>query len=301
MSVSPVDADTVRAVRPQDAPARRMRARTARRFLRNKLATAGLVFLLLLVVVAIAAPLIAPFDPDAQVLVERFQPPSGAHWLGTDSLGRDILSRLIFGTRVSLIAGLEALAVAAVIGVLLGLIAGFVGRKVDSVLSLINDALMSVPGLILALAIIAVLGAGLTNSMLAVGLTMSPRFYRLTRITTRGLRNDTFIEASTAMGCSRRRIIGVHILPNVLPPLIVQATFVFASAVLAEASLSFLGLGVSPPTASWGAMLSDASERLDLSYLIWGPGVALSLSVIAFMAIGDGWRDAIGLDREDGQ
>jgi ABC-type dipeptide/oligopeptide/nickel transport system permease subunit len=265
------------------------------------MAVAGLMFLVLLVLVAVLAPILAPYDPNAQELVKRLQPPSGSNLLGTDSLGRDSLSRLIYGTQVSLLAGLQALAVAAGIGIPLGLIAGYVRGKFDTLANLVSDALMAVPGLILALAIIAVLGPGLTNAMMAIGLTTAPRFYRLARVSTMDLRNDTFIEASTAMGCSRGRIMLVHILPNAMPPLIVQATFVFGAAILAEASLSFLGLGVEPPTASWGAMLSDAAQRLDKSYLIWGPGVALTLAVLAFAAVGDGWRDALGLEREDNQ
>lgn len=275
------------------------RWRTWRRFCRNRFAVVGLVFMGLLVLVAILAPLLAPHDPNLQVLTERLQSPGGDHWLGTDNLGRDTFSRLIFGTRVSLLAGAQGLAVAVLLGVPTGLVAGYVGGKLDSGLSLANDALMSVPSLILALAVIAVFGPGLTNAMIAIGIVTAPRFYRLTRLSTIGIRNDTFIEGSKAMGCTQRRILGAHILPNVMPPLIVQGTFVYGSAVLAEASLSFLGLGVSPPTASWGAMLNEASKRLDKQYLMWGPGIALALTVLAVSAIGDGWRDAIGLDREE--
>ena len=300
MSTQTLDASADAAAAPPGR-GRRTRGRTATRFLRNRLAVVGAVFLGVLVLVAVLAPWLAPGDPNAQELTERFQEPGGAHLLGTDSLGRDNLSRLIYGARVSLLAGALALGVAVAIGVPLGLLAGYLNGKIDKAASMLNDALMAVPGLILALALIAVLGPGLTNAMLAVGVGMAPRFYYLTRIATKDLRNDTFIEASTAMGCTRARILGVHILPNVMPPLIVQATFIFGAAILAEASLSFLGLGVEPPTASWGAMLSDASTRLDLAYLIWGPGVALTLTVLAFAAVGDGWRDALGLEREDGQ
>lgn len=258
-------------------------------------------FVLLLVVLAVFAPVVAPYDPYAQEVVDRLQPPSSAHWLGTDDYGRDVLSRLIFGVRISLQASLQAVALALFLGLPLGVVAGYRGRWVDTVLTRIMDALMSAPSLVLAITIVAVLGSGITNAMLAVGLVMAPRFFRVARASTMDVRGDTYIEASVALGCSTFRTISRHILPNVMPPIVLVISVSLGTAVAAEASLSFLGLGAAPPAASWGAMLSTAASNMQLApYLVWPPGVMIFLTVLAFTYLGDGVRRALTRSRHGG-
>ncbi|MGW1061111.1 ABC transporter permease [Micromonospora rubida] len=248
-------------------------------------------FLFLLVVGAAVAPLIAPYDPDAQDIYQRLQPPNAEHWLGTDDYGRDVLSRLIFGARVSLQAAVQAVVVALVIGLPLGVIAGYVGGRLGAVLTWIMDALMSAPSLVLAITIVAVLGPGITNAMLAIGLIMAPRFFRVARASTMDVRHETYIEASIALGCSSLRTVVRHVLPNVMPPIMLVISVSLGTAVAAEASLSFLGLGVEAPASSWGSMLSTASSNMGLApYLVWPPGVMIFLTVLAFTYLGDGVR-----------
>lgn len=289
---------------PTSAPrpavfARFRRSRTVRRYLANRMAAAGAAFMVVLIVIAVLAPLIAPHDPNRQDVLVRFAGPGAKHWMGTDEYGRDILSRLIFGARVSLLAGILAAGVAIVLGVPLGLIAGLGSRRVDHWLTLLFDAIMSVPGIVFALAVIAALGSGITNAMLAIGFISSPRFYRLARAASTELKHETFIEATRSLGASNRRVIVRHVLPNVVPPLAVQVSFVVGASILAEAALSFLGLGVLFPTASWGSMLNSAGKRMDVRHLIYPPTIAITLTVLAFSAVGDGWRDALGLDRKE--
>lgn len=251
-------------------------------------------FVVLLVLSAVFAPWIAPFDPYAQVLADRLLPPSATHWLGTDDYGRDVLSRIIFGTRVSLTASLIAVSVALVLGLPLGVIAGYRGGWIDTALTRVMDALMSAPSLVLAITIVAVLGSGITNAMLAVGLVMAPRFFRVSRASTMDVRGDTYIEAATALGCRPRRIILRHVFPNVLPPIVLVISVSLGTAVAAEASLSFLGLGAKAPAASWGSMLSTAASNMQLApYLVWPPGVMIFLTVLAFTYLGDGVRKAL--------
>ena len=279
------------------------RARLLRRFLHNKLAVLGAVILILVIAIAVLAPLIAPDDPDAQDLLLRLQPPgTDGHPLGTDQFGRDVLSRLIYGARVSLLAAVEAVGVAVVLGVPLGMLAGYGSRRADAVLSWSNDALMSVPALILALTIVAVLGPGsLTNAMLAVGIVTAPRFFRVARAATQDVRHETYIEASRAIGCTRSRILRRHVFPNAVTPLVIQVTLALGAAVVAEASLSFLGFGVRPPTASWGSMLNDAYVNLSQApYLVYIPGATIAIVVLAFTLVGDGLRDALGTRTKPG-
>lgn len=260
-------------------------------------AVAG-AFVLLLVVTAVFAPLLAPYDPYVQDVVNRLQPPSSEHWLGTDDYGRDVLSRLIFGARISLQASLQAVALALVLGLPLGVIAGYRSGWVDTVLTRIMDALMSAPSLVLAITIVAVLGSGITTAMFAVGLVMAPRFYRVARASTMDVRGDTYIEASIALGCTTSRTIIRHILPNVMPPIVLVISVSLGTAVAAEASLSFLGLGARPPAASWGSMLSTAASNMQLApYLVWPPGVMIFLTVLAFTYLGDGVRRALTRSR----
>ena len=288
--------DTGLAPHPPGAAAP-SRARLLRRFLHNKLAVLGAVILIIVVAVAVLAPLIAPHDPDTQDLLLRLKPPgTDDHLLGTDQFGRDVLSRLIYGARVSLVAAALAVGVAALLGVPLGMLAGFGSRRADAVLSWSNDALMSVPALILALTIVAVLGPGsLTNAMLAVGIVTAPRFFRVARATTQDVRHETYIEASRAIGCTRSRILGRHVFPNAVTPLVIQVTLTLGAAIVAEASLSFLGFGVRAPTASWGSMLNDAYVNLSQApYLVYIPGATIAIVVLAFTLVGDGLRDALG-------
>lgn len=268
---------------------------------RRPAATAAGAFVLLLVVTAVFAPWLAPYDPYAQDLLARLQPPSSVHWLGTDDYGRDVLSRLIYGARMSLQASLQAVALALVLGLPLGVLAGYLGGWVDTVLTRIMDALMSAPSLVLAITIVAVLGSGITNAMLAVGLVMAPRFFRVARASTMDVRGDTYIEASVALGCTTARTIVRHILPNVMPPIVLVVSVSLGTAVAAEASLSFLGLGAKAPAASWGSMLSTAASNMQLApYLVWPPGVMIFLTVLAFTYLGDGVRRALTRSRNGG-
>jgi len=272
-----------------------------RRLLRSRVNLLCVGYLLLLVVVAVLAPLIAPHGPENQDLLNRFAPPfSPDHLMGTDQLGRDTLSRLMQATRVSLIAPLIAVGVGLVIGVPLGLLAGYLGGVFDWVVSRIADALIALPALVLALALVGVLGPSLVNAMVAVGIAYSPRLLRVVRSATLTVREETFIEASRVVGCSTPRLVFHHVLPNVRSPLLVQLTLMMGLSLLAEASLSFLGLGVQPPEASWGSMLRTAFENNFAGpWLAWFPGLAIVITVLSFNLLGDGIRDAIGRQQGD--
>lgn len=270
-------------------------ARFVRRFRSQPAAMAAFIFLVLMILVAIAAPLIAPKDPTAQNLRAVLQPISSAHLLGTDELGRDVFSRLIFATRISMLAAAQAVIISVGIGVIPGAIAGYFGGWLDTVIMRITDAIMSYPPLILAVAIVGLLGPNLRNAMIAIGILYAPRFLRLMRSTVMAVREETFIEASRSVGCSTPRIIGRHVLPNVLSPLLVQVSLVAGFAMLAEASLSFLGLGVQPPEASWGSILGRAVRFLDRApHMVIVPGLMIALTVLAFNVFGDGLRDSLG-------
>lgn len=252
------------------------------------------IFILLLVIMAVFAPILAPHDPYVQDLVNRLQPPSANHLLGTDDYGRDVLSRLIHGARISLTASLQAVSVALILGLPLGVIAGYRGGWVDSLITRVMDALMSAPSLVLAITIVAVLGSGITNAMLAIGLVMAPRFFRVARASTMDVRHETYIEAAIALGCRPGRTIIRHILPNVMPPVVLVISVSLGAAVAAEASLSFLGLGAKAPAASWGSMLSTAASNMQLApYLVWPPGVMIFLTVLSFTYLGDGVRRSL--------
>ncbi|WP_433502787.1 ABC transporter permease [Pseudonocardia halophobica] len=285
---------------PAAAPTRAVprRGRVLRRLLRQPVATGALVFLLLVVLVAVLAPWIAPYDPDQQDLIGRLAPPSGAHWLGQDDFGRDELSRLMFGARISLLASLQAVGIGVLVGVTGGLLAGFVGGRLDGLLGRLVDILMAVPGLLFAITVVAVLGPGLTTAMLAVGLLLAPPLFRVSRATTRAVREETYIEASRALGYSTRRTVFHHVLPNMVAPVLVQITILLGLAITIEASLSFLGLGVQPPTATWGSMLSDANAYMaQAPHLIYVPGAMIAATVLAFSLLGDGLARALGTSR----
>ncbi len=256
---------------------------------------AGLAFLVFAAAVAVLAPFLAPDDPQATDLANTLAAPGGDHLLGTDALGRDVLSRLMHATRVSLVAAFLAVGVGIVLGVPPGLVAGYVGGAIDNLVMRVTDAVMSFPPLILAIAIVGVLGPNLTNAMIAVGVIFAPRFLRLVRSTVLGVREETYIEAARSVGVSTRRIIIRHVMPNALAPLVVQISLSAGLAMIAEASLSFLGLGIQPPEASWGSMLGDAFRYISRSpTLIVVPGVAIAATVLAFNVVGDGLRDSFG-------
>lgn len=274
-----------------ETPFRRFR----RRFFKRGPAVVALGVIVLMVLVAVFAPLLAPYDPLAQDLRNTLQGPSSEHWLGTDELGRDVLSRIIFGARVSLLAAVQAVVIALVLGVPPGLVAGYFGGRIDTAISRINDTLMSFPPLLLAIAIVGVFGPNLRNAMLAVGIIFAPRFLRLTRAAVLAVKEETFVEASRSIGTPTLRIVRTRILPNTLSPLLVQASLSLGFAMLAEAGLSFLGLGVQPPQASWGSMVGRAYRFLDQSpTLVIFPGLAIVLAVLAFNVLGDGLRDSVG-------
>lgn len=268
--------------------------RAIRRFMRHRLALAGLVVVVVFVLVAALAPWVAPYDPNATSWTAIRQPPSAAHWFGTDENGRDVLSRVIFGARASLMAGVLAVLGAVAIGVPLGLLAGLVGGWVDAVIARIADAMLSIPFLILAIALAAFLGPALENAMLAIAISASPVFVRLTRGMTLDMASTDWVEAARALGNPPWRIAALHIAPNIVPPLLVQATLSIAEAIIAEASLSFLGLGMQPPDPSWGSMLNSAQRFLTIApWLAIFPGLAIFLVVLAFNLAGDGLRDAL--------
>ena len=268
--------------------------RTWRRLLARKGGVLGLAIIVLFVLVAVLAPLIAPYDPAQQSWTSIRKPSSLAHWFGTDESGRDLLSRVIFGGRASLLAGVVSVTIALGLGVPIGLLAGYGGRWIDAVLSRIADAMLAVPFLILAIALAAFLGPSLQNAMIAIGLTTAPIFVRLTRGQVMAVMVEDYVEAARAVGNPPVRIAFRHILPNILPALIVQSTLSIATAIIAEASLSFLGLGQQPPAPSWGSMLNTAQRFLTLApWLAVWPGLAIFFVVLSFNLLGDALRDAL--------
>ncbi len=263
-------------------------------FLRNRAAVAGAVVVVLFVAAAVLAPFVAPFDPLKTNFLLIRKAPSAAHWLGTDDLGRDILSRLIFGARASLLAGSISVSIALALGVPIGLVAGYFGGWSDAVLSRVVEALLSCPFLVLAIALGAFLGPSLGNAMIAIGLSAMPIFARLTRGQVLAVKAEDYIEGARAIGLPDRWIILRYVLPNALSPIVVQATLAIAGAIIAEASLSFLGLGQQPPAPSWGSMLNTAKNFLEQApWMSISPGIAIFLAVLGFNLLGDGLRDAL--------
>jgi ABC-type dipeptide/oligopeptide/nickel transport system permease subunit len=246
------------------------------------------------VLVALAAPLVAPYDPLAQNLGNTLARPDRAHLLGTDNVGRDVLSRVIWGTRVSLLAGLVSVALAVVSGSLLGILAGYCGGRVDGLVMRLMDAVLSFPPLVLALALGAVLGAGLVGVLLALGVVYTPTFARLMRGQVLAITARDYVDAARALGASGGRIAWRHVVPNAINPIIVQASLSVAFAILAEASLSFLGLGIQPPQASWGSMINAGRGYLQQApWIVFGPGAALFVTVVGLNFVGDAVRDAL--------
>jgi peptide/nickel transport system permease protein len=268
--------------------------RAWRRLLRRKSAVLGLIVIGLFVLAAVLAPLIAPFDPAQQSWSSVRKPPSWLHWMGTDESGRDLFSRVIYGARASLMAGVVSISIALGLGVPIGLLAGYGGSWIDALISRITDAMLACPFLILAIALAAFLGPSLQNAMIAIGITATPIFVRLTRGQVLSVKVEDYVEAARAVGNPPVRIAFKHILPNIMPALIVQATISIATAIIAEASLSFLGLGQQPPDPSWGSMLNTAQRFLTNApwMAIW-PGLAIFLAVLSFNLLGDGLRDAL--------
>ncbi|MDB5316314.1 MAG: transporter permease [Rhodospirillales bacterium] len=265
-----------------------------RRFLRHRLAVAGLVIVVLFVLGAALAPLIATADPNATSWSAIRREPSATYFFGTDENGRDVFSRVIWGARASLAAGFLSVAVALFIGVPIGLLAGLAGGWVDALISRIADAMLSVPFLILAIALAAFLGPALENAMIAIAISASPVFVRLSRGMALEANATDWVEAARALGNPPWRLGLLHVLPNIIPPLLVQATLSIAEAIIAEASLSFLGLGQQPPAPSWGSMLNSAQRFLTQApWLAIFPGLAIFLVVLAFNLVGDGLRDAL--------
>jgi peptide/nickel transport system permease protein len=268
--------------------------RALRRLSRRHSALLGLVVVVGFVVIALGAPWIAPYDPLATSWSAIRKAPSAAHWFGTDELGRDVLSRVVFGARASLLAGVVSVLISLSLGVPIGLAAGYIGRWTDGLISRMTDAMLATPFLILAIALAAFLGPSLTNAMIAIGISATPIFIRLTRAQVLAVKVEDFVEAARAVGNPHWRIALRHVLPNVVPPLIVQATLAIAAAVIAEASLSFLGLGQQPPAPSWGSMLNTAKNYIEQApwMAIW-PGLSIFLLVLSFNLLGDGLRDAL--------
>ncbi|MBV8717847.1 MAG: ABC transporter permease [Chloroflexi bacterium] len=263
-------------------------------FFETRLAGAGLAITAVVVVCALAAPIIAPYDPNEQDYLAITDPPSAAHVLGTDDLGRDVLSRIIFGSRVSLEVGLIAVGLAISIGVSLGLSAGYRGGLADDILMRIVDAVQAFPNLILALAITAALGPSVANAMLAIGFVATPGIARLTRGQTLSVREREYVSAARACGATPVQIMRRHIWPNVTAPIVVQATLLMGTAIVTEAALSFLGVGVQPPTPSWGAMLRTGSQYLEVApWIGLTSGAAIFATVLAFNFVGDGLRRAM--------
>lgn len=300
MSAPILDTPSGRALAPlasvdEDAsPVVAMRWETFRRLLRNRAAFVGLVIVVSFIATALLADLLAPYDPYVGDLAERLRPPSPAHWLGTDALGRDMLTRLMFGARTSLQIQLATIGIALFVGTTWGLVSGYFGGWVDDISMRLIDVLLAFPGILLAITIVAILGAGFSNIILAIGIASLPGLARLVRGIVLGLRELEYIEAARAIGESHLSIMWRYILPGTIAPLTVATSLRMASVLLSASGLSFLGLGVLPPTPEWGAMLSDARDYMFSSpHAATIPGIAITLVVVGFNLLGDGLRDAL--------
>jgi peptide/nickel transport system permease protein len=261
-------------------------------FQRRSVLIAALMFLVI-ATLCMLAPLIAPADPVRMAVRARLTPPSVAYWLGADAYGRDVLSRLLYAGQTSLLIGLGVATLSTLIGVTLGLVSGFV-RPLDAVLSRLVDAMMAFPDILLAIALVSIFGGSIFNVMLALSIVYAPRFARISRASTLVIRELPFVEAARSLGSSTGYIIRNHVLRNIVSPVIVQATFIFAYAMLAEAGLSFLGVGVDPSIPTWGTMINEGRQYIDAAaFLILFPGLAISISVLSLQITGDGLRDAL--------
>lgn len=277
------------------SPARSVRRVTIWQSIRRqRLALTGAVIVAFFALVAIIGPSFAPYGPTEQFIEDRLKPPGGTYILGTDEFGRDIFSRLLYGARISFQVGAIAVGIAGALGIVLGLVAGYVGGWVDNLLTLLMDIVFAFPAILLAIAIISLLGNNLTNAMVAIAIVYTPTFMRVVRGATLSVRHSAYVESAVAVGASTPRILAAHVFPNITAPLIVLASLNFAFAVLAEASLAFLGLGNKPPAPSWGSMVSASYGFLQLApWAAIVPGVAIALAVLGFNLLGDGLRDAL--------
>lgn len=265
-----------------------------KRLKKNKMAVAGLIIILLMAIISIISPWISPYPYDKTNLLIMFEPPSAAHLFGTDELGRDILSRIMYGGRFSLRIGIISISCAAVAGAAIGSVAGYFGGKSDLIIMRFLDIVQAIPGLVLAIAVSATLGPGFTNCIIALAIGVTPAFARMTRASILNIRKMEYLEAATSINASSFRIIVRHVLPNALAPLIVQATMGIATAILIAASLSFIGLGVQPPTPEWGAMLAGGRNYITTyPHLVIFPGITIMLAVLSLNMLGDGLRDAL--------
>ena len=261
---------------------------------RNKMAIIGLVILIFLVFLAVFADIIAPYDYYKQDLPNAYMHPNSQHIFGTDEFGRDILSRVIYGARISLVVGFVSVGIALLIGGLLGAIAGFYGGRIDNIIMRFMDVLLAIPQTLLAIAIVAALGAGLMNLMIAVGISSIPNYARIVKASVMTIRGEEYIEAARASGTSDAKIITKHILPNCVAPVIVQVTLGIAGAILTAAGMSFIGLGIQPPVPEWGNMLSSGRDYIrEYSYMTMFPGLAIIITVLSLNLLGDGLRDAL--------
>jgi len=291
MATQPLSANaTASAARPSASMLRRSIAK----FLRHPGGMVGLVLFLALVLIALFAPLIAPYDPLRVSPIDALLPPSAEHWMGTDTLGRDVMSRVIYGTRISLRLGVISVSIALSLGVLIGVLAGYLGGKVDGVLMRIIDMLLAFPSLILALVAVFALGPGLTNAMIAVGISSIPAFARITRGEVLSAKENLYVQGAQALGASTPVIMFRHILPNIIAPNIVMGALMTGTAILAGAALSFLGLGAQSPTPEWGLMLSQGRGFMSLAWwLTFFPGLGIMLTVMSLNLLGDGLRDVL--------
>ncbi|MGQ9366211.1 ABC transporter permease [Azospirillum sp. ST 5-10] len=281
---------------PPAAARRRGRSPLAlllRRLFRRRLVLVAAGLLAAIVACALLAPWLSPYDPMAMDILNRLQAPGAAHWFGSDEFGRDVLSRILLGARLSLLVGGLVVVVATLLGTAIGLLGGYV-RRLDGLFMRFTDALMAFPDILLAIAFMAALGPSLFNVVLALGIVYTPRVARVVRAAVLVLRELPFVEAATALGATTPRIVLVHVLPNLLSPIIVQATFIFAYAILTEAALSFLGVGVPPTTPTWGNMIAGAQQYFrQADWLMLAPGIAIVLTVLSLQVVGDGLRDAL--------
>ncbi|WP_323688416.1 ABC transporter permease [Rhizobium sp. AN83] len=274
-------------------PARNPTVLFIRRLLKRKTVAAGLIVLLVFVLLAVFAPMIAPYSPSKLSIVNRLKPPSELYWFGTDEFGRDVFSRTIFAGRLSLLVGAAVVALSALIGITLGLLAGFF-QKLDTPIARLIDAMMAFPDILLAIALVAALGPSLTTVIIALAVVYSPRLARIVRASTLVIRELPYVEAAKALGISTFHIMTRHVLRNLISPILVQCTFLFASAMLAEAGLSFLGLGVSPEIPTWGTMISADRQYIgQADWMTYFPGFAIILSVLSLQMVGDGLRDML--------
>ena len=291
-----MEASTATAPGTLTAPSPRAARRTSiwESIRRQRLALTGALLVAFFALLALVGPALAPFGPTEQFIDDRLQPPSATYLLGTDEFGRDIYSRLLYGARISFQVGAIAVGIAGTLGILLGLISGYAGGWVDNILTLLMDIIFAFPAILLAIAIISLLGNNLENAMIAIAIVYMPTFMRVVRGATLSVRHTAYVESAVALGASTPRLLARHIFPNITAPLIVHASLNFAFAILAEASLAFLGLGNKPPAPSWGSMVSASYGFLQLApWAAIFPGVAIALAVLGFNLLGDGLRDAL--------